>query len=101
VSIASGDAASSDGLARLIAIIEGHIGGTEVLGQLVTTGSLFPEPKIPGYRGYNLANARALVKQLGGLSFNYGTGQRCCRATGRGAAGALAGRGNARHVEQL
>lgn len=31
---------------------------------------LFYEQKVPGYRTYNLAKARALVKQLGGISFN-------------------------------
>jgi peptide/nickel transport system substrate-binding protein len=31
--------------------------------------SLFPILKIPGYRNYDLDKARALVKQLGGLSF--------------------------------
>ncbi|MBO0692331.1 MAG: ABC transporter substrate-binding protein [Acidimicrobiaceae bacterium] len=31
--------------------------------------SLFPILKVPGYRTYNPAKARALVKQLGGLSF--------------------------------
>lgn len=33
-------------------------------------GSLFPDLKVPGYRTYNLAKAKALVKQLGGLSFS-------------------------------
>jgi peptide/nickel transport system substrate-binding protein len=32
-------------------------------------GGLFYEPKVPNYRTYNLAKARAIVKQLGGLSF--------------------------------
>lgn len=32
-------------------------------------GSLFPELKVPGYRTYDLAKAKALVHQLGGLSF--------------------------------
>jgi ABC-type transport system substrate-binding protein len=32
--------------------------------------SLFPIPKVPGYRTFNLAKAKALVQQLGGLSFN-------------------------------
>jgi peptide/nickel transport system substrate-binding protein len=31
--------------------------------------SLYYEAKVPGYRTYNLAKAKALVKQLGGLSF--------------------------------
>ncbi len=30
-------------------------------------GGLFYEPKVPGYRQYDLTKARALVKQLGGL----------------------------------
>jgi peptide/nickel transport system substrate-binding protein len=32
--------------------------------------SLFPIGKVPGYPTYNLAKAKALVQQLGGLSFN-------------------------------
>jgi peptide/nickel transport system substrate-binding protein len=32
--------------------------------------SLFPILKVPGYRTYDLAKAKALVKQLGGLSFD-------------------------------
>lgn len=32
-------------------------------------GQLFYEAKVPGYRTYNLAKAKALVRQLGGLSF--------------------------------
>ena len=32
-------------------------------------GGIFYEPKVPGYRTYDLAKARALVKSLGGLSF--------------------------------
>jgi peptide/nickel transport system substrate-binding protein len=34
-------------------------------------GSPFYEQKVPGYRSYNLAKAKALVKQLGGLSFSF------------------------------
>jgi peptide/nickel transport system substrate-binding protein len=34
---------------------------------------LFYEQTVPGYIGYDLAKAKALVKQLGGLSFNLGT----------------------------
>jgi peptide/nickel transport system substrate-binding protein len=34
-------------------------------------GSPFYEQKVPGYRSYNLAKAEALVKQLGGLSFDF------------------------------
>ena len=36
-------------------------------------GGLFYEPKVPGYLGYNLAKAKALVKQLGGLNIQLGT----------------------------
>ena len=47
------------------------IKGTGVISQ---TGdgpdSLFPDLKVPGYRTYNLAKAKALVQQLGGLSFS-------------------------------
>jgi peptide/nickel transport system substrate-binding protein len=32
-------------------------------------GDLFWEPAVPGYRTYDLAKAKALVKQLGGLTF--------------------------------
>jgi peptide/nickel transport system substrate-binding protein len=35
---------------------------------LRSPGELFFEPKVPGYRTYNLAKAKALVQQLGGLS---------------------------------
>jgi peptide/nickel transport system substrate-binding protein len=34
---------------------------------------LFYEPTVPGYPTYNLAKAKALVKQLGGLNINYFT----------------------------
>jgi peptide/nickel transport system substrate-binding protein len=36
--------------------------------------SLVYMPKVPGYPSYNLAKAKALVKQLGGLSFTYDGG---------------------------
>jgi peptide/nickel transport system substrate-binding protein len=36
-------------------------------------GGLFYEPTVPGYLNYNLAKAKALVKQLGGLNINYFT----------------------------
>ncbi|HEX4034241.1 MAG TPA: ABC transporter substrate-binding protein [Solirubrobacteraceae bacterium] len=36
-------------------------------------GGLFYEPKVPGYIGYNLAKAKALVKKLGGLTVNFFT----------------------------
>jgi peptide/nickel transport system substrate-binding protein len=32
-------------------------------------GGLFYEPKVPSYRAYDLAKAKAIVQQLGGLSF--------------------------------
>jgi peptide/nickel transport system substrate-binding protein len=32
-------------------------------------GGLFYEPKVPNYRTYDLAKAKAIVKQLGGVSF--------------------------------
>lgn len=52
------------------------IGGTGTVSQSGDgPGSLFPDLKVPGYRSYDLAKAKALVKQLGGLSFSYGTEQ--------------------------
>jgi peptide/nickel transport system substrate-binding protein len=36
-------------------------------------GGLFYEPTVPGYIGYNLAKAKAIVKQLGGLNVTLGT----------------------------
>jgi peptide/nickel transport system substrate-binding protein len=36
-------------------------------------GGLFYDPTVPGYPAYNLAKAKALVKQLGGLNINLGT----------------------------
>jgi peptide/nickel transport system substrate-binding protein len=36
-------------------------------------GGLFYEPKVPGYLPYNLAKAKALVKQLGGLNVDLST----------------------------
>jgi peptide/nickel transport system substrate-binding protein len=33
-------------------------------------GGLYYQPNVPGYRSYDLAKAKALVKQLGGLSFS-------------------------------
>ncbi|MBO0885863.1 MAG: hypothetical protein J2O38_00590 [Acidimicrobiales bacterium] len=45
--------------------------GTCTISQSFTgPGGLFFEPKVPGYRTYNLAKAKALVKSLGGLSFD-------------------------------
>jgi peptide/nickel transport system substrate-binding protein len=36
-------------------------------------GGLFYEPKVPGYRTYDLEKAKALVKELGGLTVKLGT----------------------------
>jgi peptide/nickel transport system substrate-binding protein len=36
-------------------------------------GGLFYQPKVPGYRTYDLKKAKALVKQLGGLHVDLGT----------------------------
>jgi peptide/nickel transport system substrate-binding protein len=36
-------------------------------------GGLFYEPKVPGYRGYDLEKAKALVKEMGGLTVKLGT----------------------------
>jgi peptide/nickel transport system substrate-binding protein len=36
-------------------------------------GGLYYQTHVPGYRTYDLAKAKALVKQLGGLSFTLGT----------------------------
>jgi peptide/nickel transport system substrate-binding protein len=36
-------------------------------------GGRFYEPKVPGYRTYDLAKAKALVKELGGLTVRLGT----------------------------
>jgi peptide/nickel transport system substrate-binding protein len=42
---------------------------TPVVEGFTAPGGLFYHQKVPGYRTYNLAKAKALVKQLGGLSF--------------------------------
>jgi peptide/nickel transport system substrate-binding protein len=39
-----------------------------VTQSLTGPGGLFYEPTVPGYRSYNVAKAKALVKQIGGLS---------------------------------
>jgi peptide/nickel transport system substrate-binding protein len=47
---------------------------TYPVGQSFTApAGLFYEENVPGYIDYDLAKAKALVKQLGGLSFNLGT----------------------------
>jgi peptide/nickel transport system substrate-binding protein len=38
-------------------------------------GGLFYDPRVPGYRAYNLTKAKAIVKQLGGLNFTLLGGQ--------------------------
>lgn len=40
-----------------------------VTESFLAPGGLFYEAKVPGYRTYNLAKAKAIVKKLGGLSF--------------------------------
>ena len=55
-------------------IVSKLFGGKYPLTQSFTApGGLFYEQKVPGYIGYNLAKAKALVKQLGGLTINLGT----------------------------
>lgn len=58
-----------------------------VTESFTSPGGLFYEPKVPGYRTYNLAKARALVKQLGGLQFTLSYGSES--ATGPSLAEAL------------
>ena len=45
-----------------------------VTESFTSPGGLFYEPKVPGYRTYDLAKAKALVKQLGGLHFSLAYG---------------------------
>jgi peptide/nickel transport system substrate-binding protein len=52
------------------ALFDNVVGLTE---GFTATGGLFYEPTVPGFRTYDLAKAKALVKQLGGLSFSLGT----------------------------
>ena len=57
------------------ALSKGLTGGIGVLSQSPTEpGGLFFTPKVPGYRNFNLAKARKLVKQLGGLKVSLETG---------------------------
>lgn len=42
---------------------------TPVVEGFTGPGGLFYQPHVPGYRTYDLAKAKALVKQLGGISF--------------------------------
>jgi peptide/nickel transport system substrate-binding protein len=52
------------------AIDEHILSGTATLSQSPTgPADLFYSPNVPGYRAYDLTKAKALVKQLGGLSF--------------------------------
>jgi peptide/nickel transport system substrate-binding protein len=44
-------------------------GNGTVVENMTVPGGLFYEKTVPGYRSYDLAKAKALVKQLGGLSF--------------------------------
>jgi peptide/nickel transport system substrate-binding protein len=59
---------ATDAPAYLRAIAQGQ----GVLSQSPSgPGGQFFEPKVPGYRTYDLKKAKALVNQLGGLSFTY------------------------------
>jgi peptide/nickel transport system substrate-binding protein len=55
-------------------IVDKLFNGKYPLTQSFTApGGLFYEPKVPGYIGYNLAKAKAIIKQLGGLTINLST----------------------------
>jgi peptide/nickel transport system substrate-binding protein len=45
----------------------------KVVQGFTAPGGLFYSPTVPGYPTYNLAKAKALVKQLGGLNINFFT----------------------------
>lgn len=49
------------------------LGTGTVTESMTGPDGLFYEPTVPGYRGYDLAKAKAIVKQLGGLKFTLGT----------------------------
>ena len=49
-------------------------GYTPVSQSFTSSTDLFYEPKVPGYRTFDLAKAKALVKSLGGISFTLITG---------------------------
>lgn len=51
----------------------GHLTPTQAPTGVLATD--FPEPKVPGYPSYDPAKAKALVKELGGLSFTVTTYQ--------------------------
>lgn len=54
------------------AIAKGITAGKGVITQsLSAPGAFYHESKVPGYRTYDLAKAKALVKQLGGLKVNF------------------------------
>lgn len=46
-------------------------GSTPLVQGFTGPGGLFYHQKVPGYRTYNLAKAKAIVKQMGGLSFSF------------------------------
>jgi peptide/nickel transport system substrate-binding protein len=51
------------------ALDQGLFGGTNKLDEVpVASDTTFYEKSVPGYKGYDLAKAKALVKQLGGLT---------------------------------
>ena len=54
-----------------VAVLEKSLNGntTKPVEGFTTPTGLFYNPTVPGYRTYNLAKAKAIVKQLGGLSF--------------------------------
>ncbi|GAA3214754.1 ABC transporter substrate-binding protein [Microbacterium terregens] len=45
----------------------------ELSQSFTASGGLFFNPEVPGYRAYDLDKAKALVKELGGLTVNLGT----------------------------
>lgn len=49
-----------------------NLGKGTVVQSATSPGGSFYQPKVPGYRQYNLAKAKALVKQLGGLHIALG-----------------------------
>jgi peptide/nickel transport system substrate-binding protein len=44
---------------------------SKVVEGFTSEGGLFYNPTVPGYRTYDLAKAKALVKQIGGISFSF------------------------------
>jgi peptide/nickel transport system substrate-binding protein len=57
------------------AALDSHLFGDTypVTESFTAKAGLFYEPTVPGYLTYNLAKAKALVKQLGGLTFSLDT----------------------------